>query len=31
MMHSLVVSTTILVKPAVFFLKADYVGGRMFL
>ena len=31
MMRSLVVSTTILVEPAVFFVKADYVGSRMFL
>lgn len=31
MMHSLVVSTTVLVDSAVFFIKADYVGSRMFL
>jgi hypothetical protein len=31
MMHSLVVNKTILVGPAVFFFKADYVGSRMFL
>jgi len=31
MMHSLVVSTTLLVEPAVFFVKADCVGIRMFL
>jgi hypothetical protein len=31
MMRSLVVSTTVLVEPAIFFFKADYVGSRMFM
>jgi len=31
MLRSLVVSTTLLLEPAVFFSKADYVGSRMFM
>lgn len=31
MMHSLVVSTTLLLETAVFFVRVDYVGSRMFM